>query len=413
MLVSTLAIALLAILTLGVPLAILARHEVLSSARDRLQAKAATVAASVEDTLDRGQPLTSQRLAKIAASDRVIVTTANETQVTAGAPIRGDLVGVTMSGAAATVTVQEPQSVTADQARNVTLLVAGLAVLSTAAAVALAFRQARTLAAPLARLAERAHRLGRGDFALTPVISGVAEIDAISLSLERSAAQIGALIELQKEFAADAAHQLRTPLTGIGLRLDEIAFQAGESVREEVDQAQRQLERLNDVITTLLARARDDSAEPTDLDLAALVRQEALAWERVLTRQGRGLHLELGGGAVAHGRREHIHAITSALLENALHHGTGNISIAVGSDPTGVWLSVEDSGSGIPPELGDTVFVRSVTGNHSAGSGIGLALARALAEADGGTLDIAGPDRARLIARFARSEPRSTGSLTR
>jgi signal transduction histidine kinase len=410
---STLAIALLAILTLGVPLAILARHEVLASARDRLQTKAATVAASVEDSVDRGQVLTSQRLGKIASSDRVIVTTANGKRVVAGAPIPGDLVGVTISGAGATVTVQEPRSVSADQARNVTLLVGGLSVLSTAAAVALAFRQARTITAPLAGLAERAHRLGRGDFVSAPVMSGVAEIDEISLSLERSAAQIGALIELQRQFAADAAHQLRTPLTGIGLRLDEISFQAGEAVREEVDQAQRQLKRLNDVITTLLARARDDSAAPTDLDLTALVRQEAQAWERVLTRQGRGLRLELGAGAVAHGRREHIVAITSSLLENALHHGIGDINVAVGSDSEGVWLSVRDSGTGIPLELGNTVFVRSVTGSHSAGSGIGLALAHALAEADGGTLYIADPDRARLVARFPSSAPSSTRSPSR
>lgn len=102
-------------------------------------------------------------------------------------------------------------------------------------------------------------------------------------------------------------------------------IQACETVREEVDHAQRQLQRLNDVITALLARARDDSAAPTHLDLTALVRQEAgvgtgtdEARPQPAAQPGRWR-----GGAVAHERREHIVAITSSLLENALHYGTG------------------------------------------------------------------------------------------
>lgn len=89
-----------------------------------------------------------------------------------------------VNGVGATVTIHEPRSISADQARNVTLLVAGLAMLLTAAAVALAFRQAGTITAPPARLGEQAHQLGRGDFVLAPVISGVAGLDAISSSLE-------------------------------------------------------------------------------------------------------------------------------------------------------------------------------------------------------------------------------------
>ena len=93
--------------------------------------------------------------------------------------------------------------------------------------------------------------------------------------LEPSARQLRTTSELQRDFASDAAHQLRTPLTGIGLRLEELTRIGDAAVRAEADDALGQVERLDRVIGVLLARARGDAAEPTRIDLSQLLEHEA------------------------------------------------------------------------------------------------------------------------------------------
>lgn len=392
---STLLIAVLTVLTLGLPLAVLARIEVGSSAQESLQQQAATVAAGLEDHLDSGTVITAARVNQLLPGRRVLITTATGENLTFGPAIHGRVQRASTSLSGATITVEESSSATDDRVRNVSLLVLALSVAAIAGAVALAVRQAKRLAAPLGLLAARADSLGHGDFAGEPLASGIPEVDAISRELERSATQIGTLIGLQRDFAADAAHQLRTPLTGIGLRLEEIAYLAEGPIRAEAEDALAQVERLNDVISDLLARARGDAVDPEAFDGADLIRTEAGPWERVLARHGRTLRLELSDPSPIFARSGHVATILAALLENALAHGQGRVTVATSCTHGVTRVTVTDEGPGIPLDLGDAAFDRATTG--AKGSGIGLALAASLATAEQGHLTLSPHARSCLV----------------
>lgn len=400
---STLAITLVAVVTLGVPLLLVARHQVWTSSRDTLAQEAVSVAAGLEDQLDAHRPVDLSRYAEALPRRRIVVVTSSGARSAAGADLAGRLLEASVTVTGNRVTVQAERGSTSTRAREVTLLVVGLALVAVASAVGLALRQARRLTRPLSELLDRADALGRGEFRPTAVVSGIPEIDGISRVLGRSAQQLGTVMELQRDFASDAAHQLRTPLTGIGLRLDELSRIGDDAVREEAEDALAQVERLDRVISALLARARGDAADPTPWDLAALLDHEAGAWARALAEQGRELIVAVEPGMVVRGRRDHLAGIVSCLLDNALQHGAGTVHLAGRRTDDGAEVEVLDGGSGVPVELVAQVFDRRVSGSH--GTGIGLALARSLAAAEGGALALDGANRFVLTLPLAPGPP--------
>jgi signal transduction histidine kinase len=395
---STLAIALVALVALGVPLLLLARQEVWSSAKDALQQQAASVAAGLEDRLDAGQPVSLDRYADAMPDRRIVVVATDGTTTAEGPELRGDVLRATVRVSDARVTVEEARSATVTRVREVTLLVLALMLLAVGAAVWLAVRQARRLSAPLADLAERADSLGRGDFALAPIDSGIPEIDGISRVLERSAQEVGTYVELQREFAGDAAHQLRTPLTGIGLRLEELARIGDPDVAQEAQDALAQVERLDAVITSLLARARNDTAERELVDVTAVVAAEAPTWSRALDEVDRRLVINADPGLVVLARRAHVVGVLACVFDNALHHGAGEVRVSASRVGREIEVVVEDDGPGVPPELAAHIFDRRVSGSH--GTGIGLALARSLAGAEDGRLELVAPGSSTFLLRL-------------
>jgi signal transduction histidine kinase len=397
LLVSTLTIALIAVVTLGVPLLLLARHEVWSSARDTLRQQTASVAAGLEDRLDAGLPVNLARYVAALHDRRIIVHPRKGPIVVGGPLLRGPLLEATVNVSDSTVTVQTAQHPVASRARNVTLLVVGLLVLAVGTAVALAIGQARRLTAPLSELLRRSEALGRGDFAPAPVASGIVEIDGISRVLEHSAAQIKTMIDQQRNFASDAAHQLRTPLTGIGLRLEELSRIGNADVRTEAESALGQVERLARVISVLLARAKGDAEDPTVFDLGRLIDHESAGWAHALAESHRELTTRLEPGLVVRARREHVAGVLSCLLDNALQHGDGRVTLTGSRSGDHINLDVADEGPGVPSRLAPHIFDRRVSGSR--GTGIGLALARSLAVAEGGRLDLLSSGRSTF--RFA------------
>jgi signal transduction histidine kinase len=383
---STLLVVVLAVLTLGIPLLVLARHQVWSSANERLKQQATTLASEFEDPLSAGKAVDLSTVSGQLPAERVIVRDSDGSTQSAGASLTGKVRRQSVAVGNATVTVEVEAQPTIAKARKVTLEVIGVALIAAIVAVALAIRQARHLAAPLAGLAEHADALGSGDFTPSSRVSGIPEVDAIARELDRSAQRIGELVARQQQLASDAAHQLRTPLTGIGLRLEEILRVGDPTSRTEAEAALAQVERLDGVVTSLLARARGDAQDPMTFEIADLIRDETAAWGRVLRQHHRKLDLALDAGAVVHARRDHIRQVLAALLDNALSHGKGNVTVTVTKGDGLVTMTIADEGAGVSDALRDRVFERSVSGRH--GTGIGLALARSLAEGEGGRLHI-------------------------
>jgi signal transduction histidine kinase len=407
LLAAMLGIAIACVLVLGVPLALLARHQVWTSARDRIREQAAAVATGIEDQLDANRTVDLQHFKSLMPDRRIVVRPPDGAVVVAGVHIDGPRLQATVIASDSTVTVQAAQGPTVTRARQVTLIVVGLSLLAAVMAIGLALWLARRVGRPIAELVERADALGHGTFMATPMASGVPEVDHVSEVLERSARRVGTVMDLQREFASDAAHQLRTPLTSIGLHLEELSRIGNDDARTEADDALAQVERLDTVITSLLARARGDSEEPALVDLGKLVSDGSVPWQRVLARRDRKLVLDAQPRVRVLARRAHLHSVMASLLDNAVTHGAGDVVVTVTRVGATAELRVRDGGTGVPPELAAHIFDRRVSGSR--GTGIGLALAHALAAAESGSLELSGQSPAEFTLSVPLAPPDAGG----
>ena len=179
-------------------------------------------------------------------------------------------------------------------------VVLALAALALAAGVFVAIRQAHQLSQPMRALADRAERLGAGESRIQPLHSGIAELDQVSEVLSRSAQRLTKSLASERDFAADASHQLRTPLTALLMRLEEISVTDDpEVVQEEANIAIAQVERLTRVVDDLMARTRRGGDEPKatvslDSVIAALQRE----WQPAFEQARRSVHVHGERGLV-------------------------------------------------------------------------------------------------------------------
>lgn len=260
-------------------------------------------------------------------------------------------------------------------------------LLAVAVAVALARWQGRALAVPLARLAARAESLGSGEKREPLRDSGIAEIDRVARLLERSAERVDRLVATERQFASDASHQLRTPLTALSMRLEEIlAAEDRRTAEEEARGALAQVERLATVVEHLLGSVRDNNRRSGPVPLDDIVLQQIVEWEPAFAAAGRAVRAVGTRGLVALATPNGLSQVIATLLENSLIHGAGTVTVSTRSTGISLVVEITDEGPGVPPELGARIFERSVSGRRS--TGLGLAVARELAEADGGRLEL-------------------------
>ena len=386
---STLAVAAVAVLLLGVPLAVAGMVVARQDAERAAEALAESVGQTVGERLAEGAPVDPAALrappgyyVEIRVSGQAPVVIG---RLPSGGSIRGEYVGGSHA-----VTVLRPRSAAYARMVRVALVVPLVAALSGAAAVALGLRQARRLAEPLVDLAHRAGRLGSGE-ARPFARYGVEEVDRVAEVLERSAERVAALLASERQFATDASHQLRTPLTALSMRLEEIlhAGDAGDSdtVREEARVALGQVERLAATVEHLLAsKRRTRSATAVPLSLDDVLEQQVAEWRPAFDAARRRVELQGLRGLHACATPGGVSQVVATLLENSLSHGEGTVTLRTRLVNGSAVVEVTDEGPGVPDDLGQRVFERSVSGRSS--TGLGLALARDLAVADGGRLEL-------------------------
>jgi signal transduction histidine kinase len=266
-------------------------------------------------------------------------------------------------------------------------VMAGLGVIVLLVVGGVGRARARRVARPLQSLASAAAALGHGDFSVRAVHAGVSEIDAVSDNLERTARRLGGMLERERSFSADASHQMRTPLTALRLSLESALLTPGADLQAAVEDALVGLDRLEQTVLDLLALARDTSGPRQRTDVGALTEEVAEHWSRALADQGRELRLhfepDLPAAAVS---QPAFRTVLDVLLDNALTHGAGRVSVLVSATEATVLVQVADEGAGIPGDNPSRIFARRSAEAH--GTGIGLALARSLVEADGGRLEL-------------------------
>ncbi|MBD2899336.1 Signal transduction histidine-protein kinase ArlS [Actinomadura sp. RB99] len=391
LLLSTLAVAVVAILLLGIPLAYAAHKLIYEEAGQSLDREASAIAGGVAYTLESRQPVTGAAIAREYPGRYIAVTLPGGAAVEAGARPRPGArqLTATAAGQGVRVRMSRPASQLKDQELRLLLFIGSLALLGVAVTVGLAMVQARKLTLPLRDLAETADRLGTGNARPRRRRYGIPEVDRVAEVLDRSAVRIADLLAASREFASDASHQLRTPLTALSMRLEEMIEAADypDVVREEGAAAVAQAERLVAVVEQLLARARHDRtggavASPID----DIIRQQVEEWRPIFRRDGRDVRIVGEQGLVGMTNPEGLSQIVATLLDNSLMHGAGTVTIHTKPGASSVVVEVGDEGAGIPPELEPRIFERSVSGGR--GTGLGLYLARSLAVVDGGRLEL-------------------------
>jgi signal transduction histidine kinase len=396
LLFSTLAVAITAVLLFGVPLAFVLRQLQVTTAQDQVQRDATTVARILQNRVRSGVAASLQDAEDAARSlpDRYVSITGNgggQIYQTGVLPPRGGAV----IGRAVTsnfrVTVEASRSV--EDADGKLALVAGLAGLAVAVAVALAMFQTRRLTRPLQELAAAADRLGSGDASPLGHTYGIPELDRVAEGLDGSAQRIGELLAAERQFAADASHQLRTPLTALSMRLEEMLAAADEPdvVREEGIAALLATERLTDVVSQLLGRtSRSAVHRPAQVSVDDVVAQQVVEWDPAFRRRNRKLEVSGEKNLTAHITPGTLSQLIATLLDNALVHGAGTVGIRTSLTPKSVVIEVRDSGRGVPADLVPRIFERNVS-SKPGGTGLGLALARSIAAAEGGQVVLVRP----------------------
>ena len=260
---------------------------------------------------------------------------------------------------------------------------------------------------PLSRLAAEAKRLRTLSEGTLPQSGRHDEIDDLASILNALLVRVRADVTRMRQFTADAAHEIRTPLAAIRghlelllARVDDAAVKTLDGVLEEVGRMSRLVNQL------LLLESLEESkstSEFSELDLAALV-EDLLDHLRVVAEdQGLTLTAELEAAAVR-GDPERLRQVFLNLIDNAFKYTPrgGTVSVRVFTADDSVIATVRDSGPGISSANFEQIFERfaSDRSRETAGTGLGLPIARAIARVHDGDLYAASPDGAEFTLRL-------------
>ncbi|HEX2605248.1 MAG TPA: sensor histidine kinase N-terminal domain-containing protein, partial [Oxalicibacterium sp.] len=242
---------------------------------------------------------------------------------------------------------------------------------------------------PLHRLQDELRQRRPSD--LTPIsLKNIpAEIRPLIEALNQTMEQLDESLSEQRRFVADAAHQLKTPLTGLRTQAELALREASpERMQMRVKQMLNAVERLADMTQKLLVLARaealsEHSALMEQVDLATLVPEVAREWAPYAMNKQIGLSFEnFSAVCCVRGNARLLHELFANLIDNAIRYTPEGGSVAILIDQQdGLHVDIEDSGIGIPAEERDKVFDRfyRVLGTHTDGSGLGLPIVKEIA----------------------------------
>jgi signal transduction histidine kinase len=319
------------------------------------------------------------------------------------APVPGD------PSIAAVVRTATPYRRVTERVWRTWLLMTVLVLGVLAVAAGLARRLSARLAAPLERLTEAAQTLGDGDFTVRTKRFGLREADQVGRALEATARRLGRTLDAERAFASHVAHQLRTALSGLLLGIESALTDTGTDPYLALRHAQARAEHLHTVLEDLLRLARETDQVHETVDLAAILEDADHRWRSRLDGAGRPLSIRLEADLPrVHVAAPALRQVLDVLIDNALTHGDGPITVAAVPVEAGVAIDVTDQGTGIPD--GDGIFDqrRSPDSRH----GIGLSLARTLTESQSGRLLLRrrNPPTFRVLLHAAGQSPAPTGS---
>lgn len=324
------------------------------------------------------------------AQGRRFSDTLNESLLYTAVPI---VLGNDVGGA-----VRVTQSVDAidRRVRRDVLGLVGIGLIALVLGLAFAWFLAGTLARPLQRLAATARRVEAGDLGARADPEGSREHREVALAFNDMTDRLEQVLAAQREFVANASHQLRTPLTGLRLRLEAASLKAGPEFLEELDAAEREVDRLARLLTALLTLAREGDRPPARqaVSVAEALERALERWKERGMQGGHGLRVDCRDPGIAAASDEDLAIVLDNLIENALVYSPDGGTITLQCDREGgeIVVAVEDEGPGLRAGEEKQVFerfARGSSGRATAGTGLGLAIVATLARRWGGSARIA------------------------
>jgi signal transduction histidine kinase len=438
----------LAVVSLGVPLAISLRDRVNAEVHSQALSQAEVVAATSADLL---RPPNTSALGAVARTSsatvrgRVIIVDSRglvladsagaatfhdnyRTRPEIAAALRGGAVqtqrksrtlGESILATAAPIVrggrpigaVRVTQSVAAVQ-RAVTSTVAKLALVAgTVLLLGLLAGGliARQVALPLRRLEDAAKRIEGGDLSARAAVQGSSEQRSLAVSFNEMAARVQRMLTAQREFVADASHQLRTPLTALRLRMGEArAAGVSDQASTELDAGAAEIDRLAVIVDELLLLSRAEDLRPAvdRVDLRDVAHRAADRWRMAARAEGIELDVCARDGVPVLCSEADLDRALDALVENAVRYSSAGRDVTIVSH--GARIEVRDRGPGLAAGEEDEVFERFHRGRAGrqgpAGSGLGLATARALARGWGGDARVRNRDGGGAVATLEFQE---------
>jgi signal transduction histidine kinase len=247
---------------------------------------------------------------------------------------------------------------------------------------------------PLARASREAQAIGPTDLSARLSVEGLPDevrplVDAVNGALDR----LAHAYEAERRLTADAAHQLRTPITVLDLRLQRARLGGRidwPTIEREMAQLRHLIDRLMDLARRdNAAQAAEAPAGPQTVNLARIVREAAATVLPIAEKEGRSVIVEAPDLIPFRGRADDLRDMVGNLLDNALVHGCGTVRIAARHERSDrgqeVVVEITDEGTGVPDALKEAMFERfRKVKQTTAGAGLGLAIVRQVARAHGG-----------------------------
>ncbi|MFK0106103.1 histidine kinase dimerization/phospho-acceptor domain-containing protein [Streptomyces sp. NPDC091217] len=426
--------ALVAVVLLAVPLALAIRSSLYADQRDNLERSALAGAVRVSPDFVTGDPVelpTPPAGGRLGLYDPRVRLRAGSGPRPGDTPVRQALGGEVVrhrAGADLVVAVpvahaekvigvvraSSPAAAVRNRVAAAWTLLLGVAVLALAVAVLVARRQARALTAPLEDLSRHCRAVTEGDLNARAAPSSVAEIDQVARTHNEMLHTLSELLRHERDFTANASHQLRTPLTGLQLALEAGLAQDDDArLRPVLAEALATTQRLHHTVEEVLRLSRSgETARPTAGTIAVrqLLRETEERWHGLFAQDGRRLEcatqdapadVRVPGASVSE--------VLGILLDNARVHGRGTVRVAVRDLEDALAFDVSDEGTVTGSASG--LFDRGRTGDGE-GTGIGLALARDLVFSLGGRLSLTSrhPATFTLLLPVGQDETQAAGA---
>lgn len=220
-----------------------------------------------------------------------------------------------------------------------------------------------------------------------PHSTGLAEIDITLQNLFLAATDAQRRLDAERTLAADVSHQLRSPLTALSLRLEQIVQDTSDTqVHDDAMAALNQVDRLVRLVEGLLTTWRSTSdRELSEIDISKFLATVQERWQSRLQSAGRNIEVFSEPKLIALGTPEIQDLVISVLIENSLQHGAGTIRITSRDYQSWILIEISDQGDGITPDIESSLMVQ---GSTTGGTGLGLAWARSQVASDGGRLEL-------------------------